>query len=87
MARSAAYCGDVRINYYDLLKVPPSATTGEIKAAFRQVALLMHPDKTAQQSNISVDGVLLSAEDLKRHWLQVREGPTLCESNEKDFGR
>lgn len=75
MARSSAYCGDVRVNYYDLLKVSPKATTGEIKAAFRQMALRVHPDKTAQldddDEELLLDGKRLSDQDRSRLWLQV----------------
>jgi len=32
--------------YYDVLKIPPTATSAEIKSAYRALALQYHPDKT-----------------------------------------
>lgn len=34
-------------NYYQILGVEPAATSSEIKAAYRRLALLYHPDKNA----------------------------------------
>lgn len=35
------------MNYYDLLDISPSATLDQIKVAYRAKALLLHPDKNA----------------------------------------
>lgn len=32
-------------NYYDILSIPPDASTAQIKAAYRRLALKFHPDK------------------------------------------
>ena len=32
--------------YYDTLRVAPTASTGDIRAAYRQLAVQFHPDKT-----------------------------------------
>lgn len=39
-----------RITYYDVLGIKPEATTEEIKRAFKELALIYHPDK-----NISIN--------------------------------
>lgn len=33
------------VNHYAVLGVPPAATPGEIRSAYRQLALKFHPDK------------------------------------------
>ena len=33
------------VNYYDILKISPKATNGEIKSAYRRLARKLHPDK------------------------------------------
>ncbi|KAK3077870.1 hypothetical protein LTS18_008927, partial [Coniosporium uncinatum] len=36
---------DAKQNYYQLLEVPPTADTEEIKRAFRKLARIYHPDR------------------------------------------
>ena len=33
------------VNYYDILKVSPKATSAEVKSAYRRLARKLHPDK------------------------------------------
>ena len=35
-------------NYYEILKVPETATSKEIKDAYRKVAKMNHPDMTKE---------------------------------------
>jgi hypothetical protein len=38
------------LTWYEVLGVPPAATVEEIRAAYRQAALRLHPDKAASSS-------------------------------------
>jgi molecular chaperone DnaJ len=40
-----------RVDRYDLLEIPPSATLGEIKSAYRRMAKLYHPDTGGDRSD------------------------------------
>ena len=46
---------DPTVDLYHLLNVTPSATTSEIKAAYRRQALLTHPDKQKQHGDQAVE--------------------------------
>ncbi|MBO9593507.1 MAG: J domain-containing protein [Niabella sp.] len=66
-------------DYYQILGLPPSATTGEIKMAYRKLAHLYHPDKNpsdtyaAAQFNLVKEAYdTLTRADLKAQYLQER---------------
>lgn len=42
------------LDYYQLLKVPKSATVVEIKKAFHELALLHHPDRNSDPNSEKV---------------------------------
>jgi diphthamide biosynthesis protein 4 len=47
--------GTVLVNYYELLSVPPTATTKEIREAYRAILLKNHPDKRYTPVTFDVD--------------------------------
>ncbi|MCD2422354.1 DnaJ domain-containing protein [Niabella pedocola] len=66
-------------DYYQILGLPPSATAGEIKMAYRKLAHLYHPDKNpsnayaAAQFNLVKEAYdTLTRADLKAQYLQER---------------
>ncbi|MCF3108641.1 J domain-containing protein [Niabella sp. CC-SYL272] len=66
-------------DYYQILGLPPSATIGEIKMAYRKLAHLYHPDKNPSDDYAAVQFSLvkeaydtLTRADLKAQYLQER---------------
>ena len=47
--------GDGAVNLYAALSLEPTASTADIKRAYKILALKLHPDKLARQTNLSDD--------------------------------
>lgn len=52
------------ISYYDVLGVSPLASLSEIRAAYRRLALAVHPDKLEAQGN--GEGATSTASEVSR---------------------
>lgn len=63
-----------QIDYYKVLEVPVGADMGEIKRAYKALALRLHPDRNINTAN---------RDDLERHFKLVREAFDLLSDPEK----
>jgi len=63
-------------NYYEILGVSKTATTEEIKIAFRKLALLYHPDKNPETKELFVKIL---------HAYEVLSDPVLRERYDRSF--
>lgn len=52
---------DIQIDYYDVLSVKPSATSSELRAAYRKKAFEIHPDTAGETRENLTDFVTLKA--------------------------
>ena len=67
---------------YDVLQIPSTATSAEVKAAFRRLARLYHPDAVARHSSLSGPATTThtaTAEEIDRitqHFLKIHAAYT-----------
>ncbi|VDM31906.1 unnamed protein product [Hydatigera taeniaeformis] len=71
---------EMSTNFYEFLNVPPTATSLEIKRAYRKLSLEMHPDKNPNDANagvkfrqLSVVYQILKDEERRRHYDEALE--------------
>ena len=54
------------VNLYETLALAPTASTADIKRAYKILALKLHPDKLARQTNLSADERAKASETFQR---------------------
>uniref|UniRef100_A0A8W8MSM2 J domain-containing protein n=1 Tax=Magallana gigas TaxID=29159 RepID=A0A8W8MSM2_MAGGI len=72
---------DVNKNFYDVLGVPSTATSAEIRKAYRRLSLVLHPDKSKEEDAeaqfrqlVGIYEVLKDEEKRKRYHLVLENG-------------
>jgi DnaJ-class molecular chaperone len=68
-----------QVDYYEVLGVPRDATTGDIKRAFRQLAMKYHPDRNSDPEAESQFKTINDAQEVladpQRRLMYDRLGP------------